>query len=129
MSWDGYLNIITSEEAVVSAAIYKLDGEVLAKSGDLKVTKGEIVDLVSAFDDPGDSQERGVFVSRTKYMYLGTDQEQIRGRKDAMGISIVKAPGCIIIGVYNSAGVGMSAAWRCQEAIKKVADHLRGSVT
>lgn len=122
MSWQPYVDQLTSSGAIKSAALIGVAGGVWATSPGFNLTAAEISALVGGFSNPSAIQASGFSLSGSKYMTIRADDQLLIGKKGGGGVSISKGKQAIIIGTYEE-GTQPGTA---NSTVEKLADYLRG---
>jgi len=120
MSWDSYTDNLVKTGHVAAAAVCGLDGSVWAASAGLNIKPDEIKNIIAGFSNSSKLQSSGIQIAGVKYMYLQSDDNQIQGRKESIGISVAKSSKCMVIGIC---GDGMPPG-NCRTQCERIRDYL-----
>jgi profilin len=102
MSWQDFVDGIVDTCRVTEAAIFGLDGNVWARSGDnFAVNEQEVRALLNGMQDPSQLYTNGFNIAGTRYVYLSGTDVLVRGRKNLDGVHCVKTNQAVIIATYE----------------------------
>jgi len=130
MSWQAYVDDYLMAElpngaTLTHAAIYGHDGSEWAKTSDMpEFTDAEFEALVAGFEDSTPLMGSGIKCAGTKYMFIVSDNQNIRGRLGGDGgITAHKTNQAVLVGIYKEP----AQSGDVEVAVAKVADYLRDS--
>jgi len=118
MSWQGYIDQLTSSGNIAQAAIVGNDGSTWATSPGFSVSEG--AGLVNNFKNPGGVFATGVTAGGVKYLTIKADERSIYGKKGTGGVITVKTGQAVLVGVYKEGTQPGAAA----NTVEKLADYL-----
>ncbi|MFH4977862.1 hypothetical protein AB6A40_004571 [Gnathostoma spinigerum] len=121
MSWNTYVdsNLIATKN-VTKAAIFRSDGQILAKSGGFNILNSEAKAAAAAFNKKDDAYAHGLIIGKRKYLVVIVEPGLIIGSTHEEGFFIYKTKENFIISFY---GDRMTAA-KCRLTTGRLADYF-----
>lgn len=122
MSWDSYIkDQLLATTFCQKGAICGLDGSVWAVSEGWGVQAAEAKTLAGAFKDQTILQSKGVVIAGEKYMFIGGNEDVLRGKKGTAGVHINKTSQAMIIGYYEQP----VQPGQCATTVEALGDYLK----
>jgi len=129
MSWQAYVDDYLLAElpngaTLTHAAIFGQDGSEWAKSSEFpEISDEEFEHLMKGFEDQSVLTSNGVRVADKKYVFILSDNQNIRCRAGSGGLTAHKTEQAVLLGIYDEP----AQSGDVEVAVAKVADYLRES--
>ena len=121
MSWQEYVDTLTSNALIKKAAIVGHDGSLWATSADLRLTGDEVSGAVRALSNTTLAHD-GLQLEGEKYVLLRGDEQELYLRTGKGGAVLAKTGQCVLMGFFEGERHLMPNAFK---VVEDLADYLR----
>ncbi|RPD65417.1 profilin [Lentinus tigrinus ALCF2SS1-7] len=123
MSWQAYVDTnLLGTGKISKAAIVGLAGGVWASSPGYTLSADEQKTIVSAFNDPANTQAHGIRLAGQKFFTLSANDRSVYGKKGGDGCVLVKTKQAVLVAEYTAPIQAPEAT----PVVENLADYLIG---